>query len=58
MHKIIDNALPQEEFENIKNFMLNPNFAWNLTPVVTNQKRNQRRNSINLSRDKVILINT
>ena len=40
MHKILDNALPQEEFENIKNFMLNPNFPWNLTPVVTNEKEN------------------
>ena len=40
MHNIIDNALSQEEFENIKNFMLNPNFAWNLTPVVTNEKEN------------------
>ena len=40
MHKIIDNALSQEEFENIKNFMLNPGFSWNLTPVVTNEKEN------------------
>ena len=40
MHKIIDNALPQEDFENIKNFMLNPNFPWNLTPVVTDCKEN------------------
>ena len=40
MHKILDNALPQEEFENIKNFMLNPSFSWNLTPVVTNEKEN------------------
>jgi len=39
-HKIIDNALPQEEFENIKNFMLNSRFPWNLTPVVTNEKEN------------------
>jgi hypothetical protein len=40
MHKIIDNALSQEEFENIKNFMLNSGFPWNLTPVVTNEKEN------------------
>ena len=40
MHKIIDNALSQEEFNNIKNFMLNSEFPWNLTPVVTNQKEN------------------
>lgn len=39
-YKIIDNVLPQEEFENIKNFVLNPNFSWNLTPVVTNKKEN------------------
>jgi hypothetical protein len=39
-HKIIDNALPQEEFDNIKNFMLNSSFPWNLTPVVTNEKEN------------------
>lgn len=40
MHNIIDNALSQEEFDNIKNFMLNPGFTWNLTPVVTNEKEN------------------
>lgn len=40
MHKIIDNSLPQEDFENIKNFVLNSNFPWNLTPVVTNEKEN------------------
>ena len=38
--KIIDDALPQEDFENIKNFILNSNFPWNLTPVVTNEKEN------------------
>ena len=38
-YKIIDNALPQEEFENIKNNILNPDFPWNLTTaVVANQK--------------------
>ena len=40
MYEIIDNALPKEEFEGIKNFMLNPNFSWNLTPVITNEKEN------------------
>ena len=40
MHKILDNALPKEEFKNIKDFILNPNFPWNLTPVVTNDKEN------------------
>jgi len=39
-YEIIDNALSQEEFENIKNFMLNSGFSWNLTPVVTNDKEN------------------
>ena len=37
-YKIIDNALPQEEFENIKNNMLNSNFPWNLTTVITNER--------------------
>jgi hypothetical protein len=40
MHKIIDNVLSKEEFENIKNSILNPNFPWNLTPVVTNENEN------------------
>ena len=39
-YKIIDNALPQESFESIKNSILNSNFPWNLTPVVTNEKEN------------------
>jgi hypothetical protein len=38
--EIIDNALPRKEFENIKNFVLNPHFPWNLTPVVSNEKEN------------------
>ena len=37
-YKIIDNALPQEEFNNIKNNILNPDFPWNLTTVITNEK--------------------
>lgn len=37
-YQIIDNFLPQEEFENIKNSILNSNFDWNLTLVVSNQK--------------------
>lgn len=40
MHRIIDNVLSSEDFENIKNFILNSNFPWNLTPVVTNEKEN------------------
>jgi hypothetical protein len=40
IYEIIDNALLQEEFENIKNSILNPGFPWNLTPVVTNEKEN------------------
>jgi hypothetical protein len=39
-YEIIDNSLSQEDFENIKNFMLNPEFSWNLTPVVSNEKEN------------------
>ena len=37
-YKIIDNALPQEEFEEIKNNILSNDFPWNLTPAVTNEK--------------------
>lgn len=37
-YKIIDNALPQEEFENIKFSILNQDFPWNLTTVITNEK--------------------
>ena len=40
MYKIIDNVLPQEKFEDIKNFILDSNFPWNLTPVVTNEEEN------------------
>lgn len=34
----MDNILPQEDFLKVKNFILNSNFPWNLTPVVTNDK--------------------
>ena len=37
-YKIIDNALPQEEFENIKNNIMCTGFPWNLTPQVTHDK--------------------
>jgi|TARA_B100000035_G_scaffold195777_1_gene167196 hypothetical protein len=37
-YKIIDNALPQEEFENIKNNIICPGFPWNLSPNITNDK--------------------
>ena len=37
-YKIIDNALPQEEFENIKNNILNSSFPWNLTTLIANEK--------------------
>lgn len=40
MFEIIDNFLSQEDFNNIKNFMLNSHFPWNLTPVVSNDKEN------------------
>lgn len=38
MFQILDNFLPQEDFNNIKNFILNPHFPWNLTTVVSNDK--------------------
>tara|TARA_B100000085_G_scaffold284701_1_gene318500 strand:+ start:1820 stop:2311 length:492 start_codon:yes stop_codon:yes gene_type:complete len=37
-YKIIDNALSQEEFQIIKNNILNQHFSWNLTTMVTNEK--------------------
>ena len=37
-YKIIDNALPQEEFENIRNNILNPHFSWNLSPGIAIDK--------------------
>jgi uncharacterized protein (UPF0248 family) len=39
-YQIFDNVLPEEDFQNIKNSMLNPNFPWNYTPVVSNKKEN------------------
>ena len=33
-YKIIDNALPQEEFEKIKNNIFNYHFPWNLTTFI------------------------
>jgi hypothetical protein len=36
--KIIDNVLPQEQFKEIKNFILNPGFPWNLSTMVTDDK--------------------
>jgi hypothetical protein len=36
--EIIDNFLPKEDFEKIKNSILNPYFSWNLTPTVSNSK--------------------
>lgn len=38
MFQILDKFLQEEEFLKIKNFMLNSNFPWNLTPVVSNEK--------------------
>jgi hypothetical protein len=47
MFKIIDNFLSQEEFLKVKNFMLNPNFPWNLTPVVSIKKEiNEKYDSL------------
>lgn len=39
-YEIINNVLSKEDFENIKNFILDPHFPWNLTPGVTNDKEN------------------
>jgi hypothetical protein len=44
-YKIIDNALPDEEFFKIKSFILNPDFPWNLTPMVTNDEENLPTNA-------------
>ena len=38
MYKIIDNFLSKEEFNCIKNHILNPGFSWNLSPSVTEEK--------------------
>jgi len=40
MYKIIDNSLPKEDFEEIKNLILSPLFPWNFTPFVTYKKEN------------------
>ena len=37
-YKIIDNVLPKEEFDNIKNNILNPLFPWYLATEVTKEK--------------------
>jgi hypothetical protein len=39
-YEIIDNFLQKEDFENIKNLIFNPNFSWNLAPVVTTDQEN------------------
>lgn len=39
-YKVIDNFLETEQFLNIKNSILNPNFSWNLTPSVSNLREN------------------
>lgn len=38
--QIIDNFLSEEDFENVKNFILNPNFPWHLTTIVTSKEEN------------------
>lgn len=37
-YKIIDNALPKKEFDNIKNNILDPFFPWHLANQITNDK--------------------
>lgn len=40
MYKIFDDFLEEEEFLKIKNFILNSEFSWNLTPNVSNLQEN------------------
>lgn len=35
-YQIIDNALPEKEFEDLRDTILCPDFPWNLSPIVTN----------------------
>ena len=37
-YKIIDNVLPKEEFDNIKNNILDPSFPWHLVNQITDEK--------------------
>jgi len=39
-HKIIDNVLSQEHFNEIKNIMLNKHFSWHLISTVTHKQEN------------------
>ena len=39
-YEVIDNVIHPDEFKKIKEFILNPSFPWNLTPIVTNEKEN------------------
>jgi len=38
--QIIDNFLPDKEFSKLRDVILNPNFPWNLAPIVSNQEEN------------------
>jgi hypothetical protein len=40
MYEIFDNFLNEDEFLNIKNYILNSDFSWNLTPKVSNLEEN------------------
>ena len=37
--KIIDDFLPQHDFETVRNYLLNENFTWNLSNTIANQKQ-------------------
>ena len=37
--KIIDDFLPQHDFETVRNYLLNDNFTWNLSNTIANQKQ-------------------
>lgn len=39
-YKIIDNALPQKQFKDIKDLLINLNFPWNLTTSVVKKEEN------------------
>jgi hypothetical protein len=45
MYEIIDNFLNQDNFLQVKNSILNPEFSWNLTPWVSNLEENLKTTS-------------
>lgn len=45
MYKIFDDFLSESQFLEIKNFILNSEFSWNLTPNVSNLQENLKTTS-------------